>query len=234
MKWPIPFLLLVAACQIPVTEGDRQLSDQNAKGAEILAQRMEAVAEKKKILAFKDTQQGKAEAQVEVDKSIDEALAACEEIAPVIKANAAQQLKNWGPPEFPKEFSLKASAEARKRSEEEHTLPPWAYGLIGAGGILTILWSASKLKPNLLMTISGFLPPPFNFISQVAIGLLKPTVEAIMRAREAAQANGGQIKVEGDGGLLKLLEDHQIKAGVQPIMEKLATGIELEKLGKKL
>lgn len=103
-----------------VTEGDRQLSHQNAQAAQLILGMTAAITGLPGPGAAK-------------------AIAALEDI----RLNAEQQLANWGPPKEPKEYSPENSKAAREQSVQEH-----ASGGLG-GTLLGILGAAAGIGATL-------------------------------------------------------------------------------------
>ena len=157
---PLLGLLLMAACaagENRVTDGDRALADQNAKGAEVLMKSIGDVAAQ--LGALSPAMPGNIVVQ----------LAAAVVVAKTIKANADQQLVNWGGAEKvpdPKPFSPKESEDRRKQSDEEHASIKWWHGLAAAG--MTMLgWAARNIGLGSIPYIGPLLA---RYAPSVAVG----------------------------------------------------------------
>lgn len=229
-------LIVVGACSTTeiVTPADKLLSDQNEKGTAILETQIDKLKEAQGRLEKYQTTEAKQEAKGEIDQMIDRTLALVETIAPVVRKNSAQQLKNWGgPPPGAPPFDAKASERFRKKSEEEHanTMLIAGLGVVG-GAILTMLGlgASAKATPG-LFGLLRFLPPPFNFI---ATAVAQPIIEAIARSRIQAEEQA-QPTTPGTAApapsvpledLLGNLEEMQKQAGVHGLVKSLADKIE--------
>lgn len=116
-----------------------------------------------------------------------------------VEANSETLEKNLiGPPAERKPYSPQASKEAREQSDKEHA-ESWLW--TAAKGALAA--AAGWFGRGGFIRLFGLLFPTVAAGPLGAVGGLLTT--AIARVREAAAENGGQIKIEGEGGLLEIL-----------------------------
>lgn len=156
---PLLGLLLMAACaagENRVTDSDRALSDQNAKGAQLLTKQLSDVAVQLSTVPG-------------LPGSVTATLAAGVLIAKTIQANADQQLVNWGGKEKvpdPKPFSPKESEDRRKQSDDEHASIKWWHG-VAAAGLAGLGWVARNVGLGSIPYIGPFLA---RYAPSLAVG----------------------------------------------------------------
>lgn len=125
-----------------------------------------------------------------------------------------------GEPKSPQPYSKEASADARKKAEE-NSKSGWLGILLT--GVLSILGSGALFR-----SLTAIFPTLIGGPAGVVASTL---IEGIAKARNAAQQNGGTLSEES---LLGLLKQAQESAGVRELVTKWAHRTETKVFGKKL
>jgi hypothetical protein len=142
-----------------VYDSDRDIQDQMNKAAVIGLADVEKVAPA-------------------VDATNKDAVAALQETKQVlsdVKAGTDQELKNWGPPKQPKNYTPQNIAGVIKTSDAAHTTPWYKHwislALYGAGAALTLAKIAVQFYPPLAVFMSGPIGKLATSLVQMAVNL---------------------------------------------------------------
>lgn len=170
-----------------VTEGDRQLSHQNAEAA-------------KAILAIANG--------IPASGMLDVAVAIT--AARDIEANAQQQLANWGPPKEPKAYSPENSQAARDQAKKEHESGGFGGTLLGILGAAAGIGATLAGVPWVARVFPGIVGVVGKWGPTVTTGVAK--VREAFEANGWSEQSKKMLEILHDenvkGGVQKVVEKY--------------------------